>query len=71
MVALTQTGTLPTGAKNLGHSLIYDYSGNILDEINTKEGGISAVLDFDSMYEFRDKCTVLKDIRDSYEVMKL
>lgn len=69
MVALTQTGTLPTGAKNLGHSLIYDYSGNILDEINTREGGISATINLKEMYEFRDKCTVLKDIQESYEVI--
>lgn len=69
MIALTQTGTLPTGAKNLGHSLIYDYSGNILDEINIKEGAVSAVLGMQDMYEFRDKCTVLKDIQEDYEVI--
>lgn len=70
MVALTQTGTLPTGAKNLGHSIIYDYSGNTLDEINTKEGMISATISLNEMYEFRNNCTVLKDIQDSYEVQK-
>ncbi|MCM1265032.1 MAG: hypothetical protein NC200_02435 [Candidatus Gastranaerophilales bacterium] len=69
MVALTQTGTLPTGAKNLGHSLIYDYSGNILAEIDTQEGCISAVLSFDEMNDFREKCTILKDIHSSYEVI--
>ena len=69
MVALTQTGTLPTGAKNLGHSMIYDYSGNILDEIDTKEGVIKAELNFPEMYDFRDKCTVLKDIHEKYEVL--
>jgi len=69
MVALTQTGTLPTGAKNLGHSIIYDYSGNILSEIDTKEGCIKAVLDLPSMYDFRNKCTVLKDIHENYEVL--
>ncbi len=69
MVALTQTGTLPTGAKNLGHSLIYDYSGNILDEISEKEGIISAQISLSEMYDFRNKCTVLKDIQDSYEVL--
>lgn len=68
MVALTQTGTLPSGAKNLGHSLIYDFSGNVLDEINEIEGSISAVLDFQKMYDFREKCTVLKDIKDDYKV---
>lgn len=69
MIALTQTGNLPTGAKNLGHSLIYDYSGEILDEINTKEGTISATLELASMKEFREKCTVLKDILKKYEVI--
>ena len=69
MVALTQTGTLPTGAKNLGHSLIYDYSGNIMDEIEEKEGGIRATLDFSQMYDFREKCTVLKDVHKDYEVI--
>lgn len=69
MVALTQTGTLPTGAKNLGHSVIYDYSGNTLDEIETKEGVIKAELDFDKMYDFREKCTVLKDVHEKYEVI--
>lgn len=69
MVALTQTGTLPTGAKNLGHSMIYDYSGNILDEIDTVEGCISAVIDLPPMYDFRDKCTVLKDVHEKYEVI--
>ena len=70
MIALTQTGTLPTGAKNLGHSIIYDYSGNTIDEINTKEGAISASLSLKPMYEFREKCTVLKDIHKHYEVIK-
>lgn len=69
LVALTQTGTLPTGAKNLGHSMIYDYSGNILDEIDSNEGCISAVLSFAEMNDFRDKCTILKDIHSSYEVI--
>ena len=27
-------------------------------------------IDLEKMYEFRDKCTVLKDIKDSYEVVK-
>lgn len=69
MVALTQTGILPTGAKNLGHSVIYDYSGNILDEINTTEGSISATINLYDMYEFRDKCTVINDIQENYEVI--
>ncbi|MCD8378583.1 MAG: hypothetical protein LUB59_07345 [Candidatus Gastranaerophilales bacterium] len=69
MVALTQTGSLPNGGKNLGHSLIYDYSGNILDEIETEEGCISAQISLPEMYQFREKCTVLKDIHKNYEVI--
>lgn len=70
MIALTQTGTLPSGAKNLGHSVIYDFSGNVMDEINSKEGCISATFDLNEMYEFRQKCTVLNDILPKYEVIK-
>lgn len=69
-VALTQTGDLLGGEKNLGHSMIIDYKGDILAEINKIEGGIRAVCDLDEMYEFRDKCRVLEDIKESYEVIK-
>lgn len=69
MVALTQTGVLPTGAKNLGHSLIYDYSGNILSEINNIEGCMTAELNMEEMYKFREKCTILNDIKQNYEVV--
>lgn len=69
-VALTQTGLLADGAENLGHSMIIDYAGNALDEINEMEGAIYAEIDLEKMYEFRDKCTVLKDIKNSYEVIK-
>ena len=68
-VALTQTGTLKNGEKNLGHSMILDYKGDILSEINKKEDGIYAEIDLKEMYEFRNKCTVLNDIKDSYEVI--
>lgn len=68
MVALTQTGLLANGDENLGHSMILDYQGNIIDEINEKEGGIYAEVNLPKMYEFRSKCTVLEDIKDSYEV---
>lgn len=68
-VALTQTGLLENGSENLGHSMIIDYEGKILDEINELEGAIFAEIDLEKMYEFRNKCTVLKDIKDSYEVI--
>lgn len=69
-IALTQTGTLSDGSKNLGHSLIYDYNGEVLDEIINSEGIIYAELDLKPMYEFREKCTVLNDIHTDYEVIK-
>ncbi len=68
-VALTQTGVLKDGTRNLGHSMILDYKGDILSEINEIEGGIFAEVNLDEMYEFRDKCRVLEDIKDSYEVV--
>ena len=70
MVALTQTGLLPDGKENLGHSMIIDYEGRILDQIEEIEGGIYAEADLNKMYEFRKKCTILKDIKDSYDVIK-
>ena len=68
-VALTQTGLLSNGTENLGHSMIIDYNGKILDEIEDIEGAIYAEIDLEKMYEFRNQCTVLKDIKDSYEVI--
>ena len=69
MIALTQTGLLADGTENLGHSMILDYEGKILDEIEEIEGGIYAEIDLNKMYEFRNKCTILKDIKESYEVI--
>lgn len=69
-VALTQTGLLADGVENLGHSMIIDYNGNILDEINEVEGAIYAEIELEKMYEFRNKCTILKDIKNSYEVIR-
>ena len=68
-VALTQTGELKNGDKNLGHSMIIDYKGDILNEINQVEGAIYADIDIDEMYDFRDKCRVLEDLKDNYEVV--
>ena len=70
-VALTQTGTLKNGTKNLGHSMIIDYNGNILSEINTVEGAVFAEVDLNEMYDFRGKCTILEDIKENYEVIKI
>lgn len=70
MVALTQTGLLADGSENLGHSMIIDYNGTITGEINEKEGAVYTEADLEKMYEFREKCTILKDIKNSYEVIK-
>ncbi len=67
-VALTQTGKIREG-ENLGHSMILDYKGDILSEINNIEGGIYATIDLEDMYSFREKCRVLDDIKNSYEVI--
>ena len=55
MVALTQTGLLADGSENLGHSMIIDYSGKILSEIEEKEGGIYAEIDLDEMLATLEK----------------
>ena len=67
-VALTQTGRLREGA-NLGHSMILDYKGDIISEINKLEDGIYANINLDEMYSFREKCRVIDDIKNSYEVV--
>ena len=69
-VALTQTGLLADGSENLGHSMIIDYKGEIMDEIEENEGAVYAEINLENMYDFRNQCTVLKDIRESYEVIK-
>jgi len=69
-VALTQTGNLKNGEKNLGHSMILNYKGDIIDEIDTDEGFIRATIDLEEMYSFRNKCRVLEDVKQVYEVIK-
>lgn len=72
MVALTQSGIIEGDEANLGHSRIINYDGEIISEIkennNEGEGAMFAQLKFDEMYEFRNKCTVLLDIHDTYDV---
>lgn len=70
MVALTQSGYIEDDEWNLGHSRIIDYKGETISEIkDQKEGAMCATLDFTPMYEFRDKCKCLNDIRENYEVV--
>lgn len=67
-VALTQSGKILNDDYNLGKSAIIDYKGDNLSQIVSGEGAISANLDFEEEYEFRKKCTVLKDIHTEYKV---
>ena len=50
--------------------MIIDYNGKILDEIDEVEGAVYAEVDLEKMYNFREKCTILKDIKNSYEVIE-
>ncbi len=69
MIALTQSGYIQNDEWNIGHSRIIDYKGESITEIkDQKEGAMFAMLDLDPMYEFRNKCTCLNDIRKNYEV---
>lgn len=68
MIALTQSGLIKKDEYNLGNSRIIDYNGEIISEIKESEGAIFAELKFNEMYKFREKCTVLLDIHDKYEV---
>lgn len=76
MIALTQSGLIEEneqgGEYNLGHSRVIDYNGEVISEIvndiGDEEGVMYSLLEFEEMYEFREKCTVLLDIHDDYEV---
>lgn len=69
MVALTQSGYIENDEWNIGHSRIIDYKGESLAEIKDQnEGAMTAILDFAPMYEFRNKCKCIDDIRKNYEV---
>ena len=68
MIALTQSGLIEGDEYNLGHSRIIDYNGEVISEIKEGEGAMFAEIKFEEMYEFREKCTVLLDIHDTYEV---
>lgn len=69
MVALTQSGQIKGDDWNIGHSRIFDFVGNTIEEIkDQKEGIMSCSINFKEMYEYRNSCTILKDIREEYEV---
>ena len=68
MVAVNQYGPMKNNKTNLGHSRIIDYNGYVLSEILSGEGVIQSELNLTQMYKFREKCTILNDIKKSYEV---
>ena len=69
MFALTQSGQIKDDEWNIGHSYVFDFVGETLAEIkNQREGIVSVKIDFKNMYEYRNTCTILKDIRETYEV---
>lgn len=75
MVAITQSGKIAGKDWNLGHSRIISYDGATLSEIGvgdvketSLEGVMFADIKFNEMYKFREKCTVLLDIHDRYDV---
>lgn len=71
MVGLTQSGLISNDEWNLGHSRVIDYNGEVVAEIAQGEGTMFAELKFNDMYEFRKKCTVLSDIKQSYDINKV
>lgn len=68
MVALTQCGHIKENEYNLGESRIIDYKGEEIAFIKKIEGISSCKISLNEMYEFRNKCTILNDIKDNYEV---
>lgn len=68
MIALTQSGLIEGNEWNLGHSMIIDCKGEVVSEIKEGEGAMFAEIKFNEMYKFREKCTVLLDIHDNYDV---
>ena len=70
MVALTQSGHIKGDEWNIGHSRIIDYLGETIAEIkDQKQGIITCEINFNDMYAYRNSCTILKDIKKSYEVI--
>jgi predicted amidohydrolase len=71
MIALTQCGYIENCEYNLGESRIIDYKGEELSYIKDIEGISTCTINLSEMYEFRDKCKILNDIKDNYEVKVL
>lgn len=68
-IAVTQSGLLKNKEYNLGISRVINYDGTINTEITENETSFYTKINFNNeMYEFREKCTVLNDIHQNYEV---
>ena len=68
-IAITQSGLIQDNEYNLGVSRVINYDGTLNTEITENETSFFTEIKFDSnMSEFREKCTVLKDIHKNYEV---
>ena len=64
MIAVTHSGKIKDNDWNIGHSRIFDYVGETITEIkNQQEGLMTCKIKFDKMYEYRNSCTILKDMR--------
>lgn len=68
MIALTQSGKIENDEWNLGHSRIIDFNGEVISETKKEDSAVYAEINLEEMYKFREKCTVLLDIHDRYEV---
>lgn len=69
MVAVTLSGQIKGEEWNIGHSRIFDYLGETISEIkDQKEGLMTCEINLQNMYEYRNSCTILKDIKENYEV---
>lgn len=69
-IAVTQSGLIKNDEYNLGISRVINYDGTLNSEISENETSMYAELKFDdNMYQFREKCPVLNDIKDKYEVI--
>lgn len=71
-IAIDQKGLIKDNEYNLGYSRVINYDGSINQEIDETKNYIYATIKFNKdMYDFRNKCTVLKDIHEHYEVCVL
>ncbi len=72
MVAVTQSGLIKDDEWNIGHSRVFDFTGETVAEIkDQKEGLMTCEINFNDMYLYRNSYTILNDIRENYEVKAL